>query len=81
MQKDFFIGNYMATLSVSFEEIGGIVEFNGLTVGQAKGAIINKAANFLDNFRFFEAGIDNFTDYKKVEINWLLRLVDFPIVL
>lgn len=71
----------MAKVTVSFDEMGGIAEFNGYSTHDARALIINKAADFLDNFRFFKAGIDNFTDYKKVEINWLLRVVDFPIVL
>lgn len=71
----------MAKVTVSFDEMGGIAEYNGYSTQDARALIINKAADFLDNFRFFNAGIDNFTDYKKVEINWLLRVVDFPIVL
>ena len=71
----------MAKITVSFEEMGGIVEFNGLTIGHANPAIINKAADYLDKFRFFEAGIDNFTEYASVQVFWGQRIVVFPIVL
>jgi len=71
----------MAMLTVNFDEMGGITEFNGLSVQDARALIINKAADYLDKFRFFNAGIDNYTDYSRVEVIWLQRVVKFPIVL
>ena len=71
----------MTILSVSFEEIGGATICNGMSLWQANPVIINLAADFLDEFRFFGAGIDNFTDYKKVKVNWPMRCIEFPIVL
>lgn len=71
----------MASITLSFDDFGGIAEFNGLSTQDARALIINKAADFLDNFRFFNAGIDNFTDYSRVVLDWGLRVVVFPIVL
>ena len=71
----------MAHITLSFDEFGGIAEFNGLSTQRATALIINKAADFLDNFRFFNAGIDNFTDFSHVRLNWEPRTVVFPILL
>ena len=71
----------MANLTVTFEEFGGIAEFNGLSVNHAEPLIINKAADFLDKFRFFNAGIDNYTDYAQVKVFLAARVVEFPIAL
>lgn len=71
----------MAKIVVSFDEMGGIAEFSGLPIEQASAAIINKAADFLDKFRFFGAGIDNYTNYSAVYCAWGARTVTFPIVL
>ena len=67
----------MAKIVVTFDEIGGIEEFNGLSVALATSAIINKAADYL--VEVHGPHFDEAADYTRVSCDFVRRRVVFEI--
>ena len=63
----------MAKIVVTFDEIGGIEEFNGLPIAQAEMAIINKAGDYLGEI--FGHEFDEKINYNAAHCDWALRKV------
>lgn len=63
----------MAKLIVSFDEMGGIGEFNGQPIHVSTPYILNKACDYINQPNKEESG--HFIDESKV--NWKLCYVDF----
>jgi len=65
----------MAILAVGFDEMGGISEFNGMTVNHAESAIINKAGDFLENGKFNGIELESLINWDKSKVDFVTRCV------
>lgn len=65
----------MAKLIIGFDEIGGVAEFNGVSVNYSEPLIINKAVDYLVANMW--AGIDdeNYIYYELSEVNYGSRQI------
>lgn len=71
----------MAKVIISFDEIGGIGEFNGLPIHKSEPLIINKAADYLCNNWWHGIEDEDFINYQLNEVSWGNRVVSFHIEL
>lgn len=71
----------MATMRVSFEEIGGISEFNGLPLYLCAAYVVNKAMDRICSTMWHGCDDENFVDYRQTYCDFVSRTVQFTIVL
>lgn len=67
----------MAKLIISFDEFGGIGDFNGISVNKAEPLIINKAVDYLLDNGGLTLPIENRINYRKSAVDFILRQVSF----
>lgn len=69
----------MAEFVISFDDMGGVQQFNGYSIKESEPYIINKAANYLCDTQLFNCDDEEFIDYSRANINWQTRKVILPI--
>jgi len=69
----------MAKMIISFEEIGGIQEFNGYPLNVIEAYIINKTADFLVANMWNGINDEDYVNYRLTYVDWGNRQVSMHI--